>query len=95
MLERFCTLEPHVLRLAPKASGLKTFSAAIENFRSHWQALETEKKTLRNAPSVDLSGPSVSQMIEAQERGRDALETAIAATQELDNELAEMSRETN
>ena len=94
-LERFCSLKLHILRLAPEASGLKTFSAAIENFQSHWQALETAKETLRNAPSVEHSGPSVSQMIEAQERSRDALETAIAATRALDNELTEVSSETS
>lgn len=95
MLERFCTLEPHVLRLAPKASGLKTFSAAMENFQSHWQALETAKEALRNAPGVDLSGSAVSHLIKAMNRVCNALETAIAATRELDNELAEMSSETN
>lgn len=95
MLERFCTLEPHVLRLAPKASRLKTFSAAIGKFQSHWQALETAKRALRNAPGAEHSRPAVSQMIKAMERVRDALETAIAATRELDNELAEMSSETN
>lgn len=95
MLERFCTLEPHVLRLAPQASGLKTFSAAMENFQSHWQALETAKEALRNAPGVDLSGSAVSHLIKAMKRVCNALETAIAATRELDNELAEMSSETN
>lgn len=94
-LERFCSLEPHVLRLAPNADGLKKFSAAIGNFQSHWQALETAKETLRNTPSVERSGPAVSQMIEAQERSRDALETAIAATRDLDNELTEVSSETS
>ncbi len=94
-LERFRSLEPHVLRLAPKADGLKKFSAAIGNFQSHWQALETAKETLRNAPSVEPSGSAVSQMIEAQEKSRDALETAIAATWELDNELTEVSIETS
>ena len=94
-LERFCSLEPHVLRLAPEASGLRKFSVAIGNFQSHWQALETAKKALRNAPSAEHSGPAVSQMIEAQERSRDALETAIAATRDLDNELTGVSSETS
>ena len=94
-LERFCSLEPHVLRLAPEASGLKKFNAAIENFQSHWQTLETAKKALRNSPSVEHSGPAVSQMIEAQERSRDALENAIEATRDLDNELTGVSRETS
>ena len=95
MLDRFRALESDMLRLVPEAAGLKTFSAAIGNFQSHWQALETAKETLRNAPSVEHSRPAVSQMIEAQKRSRDALETAIAATRELDNELTEVSSETS
>lgn len=92
-LERFCSLEPDVQRLVPEASGLKTFSAAIENFQCHWQALEKAKVAL--PPSVEHSGPAISQMVKALEGVRDALETAIAATQELDNELTEVSSETN
>lgn len=94
MLERFEALEPHILRLAPEAGELKTFSAAIENFQSHWQELETAKESLRNTPSTDFSGPAVSQMIKVLERVHDALETAIVATQELDNGLTRSS-ETN
>ena len=95
MLDRFRALESDMLRLVPEAAGLKTFSAAIGNFQSHWQTLETAKKALRNSPSVECSGPAVSQMIEAQKKSRDALETAIAATRELDNELTEVSSETS
>ena len=94
MLERFEALEPHILRLVPEAGELKTFSAAIENFQSHWQELETAKESLRNTPSADFSGPAVSQMIKVLERVRDALETAIVATWELDNGLTKSS-ETN
>ena len=53
------------------------------------------KEALRNAPGAEHSGPAVSEMVKAMERVRCALETAIAATRELDNELAEMSSETN
>ncbi len=88
MLDRLWALEAPAGRFAPRTGGLGQLKAAVAEFERHWEALEAARAALR-ASGIKGEEQGLTETVAEFARVCDALQSAIKATRELDNEMTE------
>ncbi len=88
MLDRLWALEAPAERFAPRTGGLGPLKGALAEFENSWQALEAARSALR-ASGIKGEEQGLTETVAEFARVYDALQSAIKATRELDNEMTE------
>lgn len=86
MLDRLWALEVPTARFAPRIGGLAPLKAAIADFDTRWQALETARAALR-ASGAEERPKCLADAVTELRQVIETLSVAIMATLDLDKEL--------
>lgn len=92
MLDRLWALDAPANLYAPRMGGFRPLKTTLDEFESHWQALEVARAVVR-ATGIDCGEDGMRDMVRHLEQVCIALAEAIGATRELDREL--MASEVN